>query len=160
MTSSAESLAKQFDEANSELISLVERCSDQQWQASCRGEDWSVGVTAHHVAGGHEALAGMVQLLASGQPLPPLTAEMLDQMNAQHAQQYATCGRAETIELLRKNGAAAGSIVRALSDEQLGRSAAMAMAGGAPVSAHQMIENVLIGHAREHTASIRAALGE
>ena len=158
MGSQAESLARSVEQANGELVSLLERCSDEQWRASCRAEAWPVGVTAHHVAGGHEALSNFVRLLASGQPLPPITSEMLDRMNAEHAEQYADCGRAETIELLRRNGEAAAETVRRLSDEQLDRSAPMTIMGGAPVSARQMIENVLIGHVREHATSIRAAL--
>jgi len=151
-------LARGFEQANGELISLLEHCSDEQWRASCQAEGWTVSVTAHHVAGGHEAISNFVQILANGQPLPPITGEMLDRMNAEHAEQYADCGRAETVELLRRNGEAAAETVRRLSDEHLDRSAPMALMGGAPVSARQMVENILIGHVREHTTSIRAAL--
>jgi hypothetical protein len=158
MGSQAELLVQSFEQANGELIELLERCSDQQWRASCQGEGWPVAVTAHHIAWGHEAIGDFVRLLASGQQLPPITREMLDQMNAEHAQQYANCDRAVTIELLRRNGQAAAETVRRLNDEDLERSAPLTLAGGAPFSARQMIERVLIGHVRDHTASIRTAL--
>ena len=95
MSERSEALAKQFEQVTGTLAELIEGCSDQQWQARCAGETWPVGVTAHHVASGHIAAASFVEMLANGQPLPPLSMEMIDQMNAQHATEHANCTRAE-----------------------------------------------------------------
>src|SRR5215208_218292 len=102
-------LAERLEQANRELIAAIERCSDSQWQARCADEGWSVGVAAHHLAVDHVLLAGLAQAV------PALTADMIDQYNAQHAQQHTVCTREETIALLETEGATAAGIVRSLS---------------------------------------------
>jgi uncharacterized damage-inducible protein DinB len=154
MSQRSQVLANQFEQASQEVIATVERCSDAQWTTKTSSETWSVGVVAHHVAQGHESIAGFVKMIATGQPLPPLTMDTLHQLNAEHAKQYADCTKTETLALLRKNAAAAAGIVRGLSDEQLDRSAPVL--GGPSKTAQQMVEQVLIGHMQEHHGSIRA----
>ena len=158
MSERARALANRFEQVNHELAATVERCSEGQWRATTAGEGWTVGVVAHHVAGGHSAIAGLVERLATGQPLPNLTMEMIHQGNAAHAQEHANCTKAETVALLRQNGAAAATVVRGLQDDQLDRTASV-IAGAPPMSAQQVIEGILIGHVQEHSASIRSALG-
>ena len=157
MGARAEALAKRFEEANGAVIAEVEGCSDTHWRATTKAEGWSVAATAHHIGGGHEPIAGIVQAIATGQPLPGLTWEMINQGNAEHAKQFANCAKPEALELLRKSGAAAAGIVRGLSDEQLDRTATIELMGGASVSAQQFVEMVLLGHPQEHLESIRAA---
>jgi uncharacterized damage-inducible protein DinB len=152
----AQALADRFEAANREIISTVEKCSDAEWRTKCAGETWSVGVVAHHVAESHAGIARIIQTIAAGQPLPSVTTEMIDQRNAQHAQQQANCTKQETLDLLRKNGASAATTVRGLCDEQLQRSGTL-RAG--PMSAEQVVEGILIGHVKGHLASIRSAIG-
>jgi uncharacterized protein (TIGR03083 family) len=152
-----QTLADQFEKANREMIDTLERCSDAQWKTKTAGEKWSVGVVAHHVAQAHAAIAGLVEKVATGQPMPPLTADMLNQMNAEHAKQHANCTKDETVSLLRKNAATAASTVRGLPDEQFDRTASLL--GGPPMTAQQVVERVLIGHLQEHHGNIRAAVG-
>ena len=156
MGAQGEALAQQLEAVNNELIGTVEGLSDAQWRATCAPEGWPVGVTAHHLASSHEPVAGLVLAIATGQQLPPLTMAMIDQGNAQHAQQFANVGKPETVDLLRSAGAKAAGMVRGLSDEQLQQSAPVL--GGPPQTAQQVAENILIGHPRQHLASIRGAL--
>jgi hypothetical protein len=158
MAQRAQALAEQFVQANNDLIATVERCSDAQWKTTTSGEKWSVGVVAHHVGQGHQAIAGAVQMLASGQPMPNLTFDMIHQGNAEHAKQHANCTKTETLTLLRDGGAHAAGVVRGLSDEQLARSGKVVTDLPA-MSAQQFIERVLIGHVQEHLGNIRAAIG-
>jgi hypothetical protein len=151
-----QALADRFEQASKEMIATVERCSDTQWKSKTAGEEWSVGVVAHHVGEGHQAIADLVQKIATGQPMPPITMDAIHQMNAEHAKQYANCSKDETLTLLRKNAAAAASIVRGLSDAQLDRSTSVL---GGPMTAQQMVERVLIGHVQEHHGSIRTTVG-
>jgi uncharacterized damage-inducible protein DinB len=153
-------LAERLEQANRELIAAIERCSDSQWQARCADEGWSVGVAAHHLAVDHVLLAGLAQAVATGQAVPALTADMIDQYNAQHAQQHTVCTREETIALLETEGATAAGIVRSLSDAQLERSAVLPWEAGPPWSARRVIEEKLIGHVADHLANIRAAVGQ
>jgi hypothetical protein len=158
MSEQARVLADRFEQANREFIAFAQRCSEPQWRAICPDEGWSVGVAAHHLAEDHMVLAGLAQAVATGQPVPALTGEMIDQFNAQHAQQHAACTREETVALLRTNGAAAASIIRELSDEQLERAAILPWEAGPAWSVRRIIEDKLIEHFDEHLPSIRAAV--
>lgn len=157
MTSSrAQTLADRFQRDNDQLVQGVERLTDADWRKMTSSEGWTVGATAHHIATGHHALTGLMQLIAGGQPVPPLTMDMIHQGNAEHAKQFAHCSKTETLELLRKNGAAASAAVRGLSDAQLDRTAALL---GGTMSAAQIIERIMIHHIEDHYGSIRKAVG-
>ena len=155
----AESLAAELESVNAELQQAIERCSDDDWRRACSGEGWSVGVTAHHVAMAHGPILGLVRAVANGQRVPPITAEMLDESNAKHAVEFANCTREEVIALHRQGAREAADALRGLSDEQLDRTAPIALLGGAEASAQQLVEMAIIGHPREHLGSIRAVVG-
>jgi len=159
MSERAAALAARFEATNEALIAAVQRLSEADWRATCPGEGWSVGVTAHHVAGYHLPVAQLAQGIAQGAALPEITREQIDAGNAQHAREHANCTRAETLALLRRDGAAAAAIIRGLTDEQLDRTAPLAAFGGAPWSAADVIERILIGHPQAHLASIQQAIG-
>src|SRR5438067_6351999 len=133
MSERAEALARQLEQVVGEFTRAVEECSEGRWRAKTSGEGWSVGVVAHHVAAAHLEAMGIIQGVANGQGMPPITLEMIDQGNAKHAEEHANCTKAETLDLLKRNGSSAVAAVRALSDEQLDRSTPMAAFGGAPV---------------------------
>jgi hypothetical protein len=158
MSERARDLAERFEQATREMIATVERCSDVEWRTKTAGEGWTVGVVAHHVAGATRDVAGLVGLLATGQPLPAFTAEMLHRRNAEHAEKHVGCTKAETLGLLRANGTEAAATVRGLTDAQLDRSASL-LQGMPPMTAEQAIERILIGHVQEHLGSIRSAIG-
>lgn len=157
MGTESAALADRFTRANNELIALVECLTDMQWAARSEVEGWSVGVVAHHLATDHPILASFVEAIAADQPLPPWTGAMIDQYNARHAADHRDCTREETLTLLRREGNAATSVVRGLTDEQLDRAAVIPWEAGALVSARQLIERKLIGHIAEHLDSLRAA---
>lgn len=153
----AEELAEQVRQAADDLAAAVEATSPGAWRSICAAEGWSVGVVGHHAAGHLSPPAvAFVEAVANGHPVPPLTREQLDAMNAAHAVEHADCTKEETLALLRANAAAATDAVRRLSDEQLDRTAALATAGGMTVSTAQMIETVFVGTLRNHVASMRA----
>ncbi len=156
----AQALADRWEQENGRLIAAIEGFSDEQWRAQCSSEGWSVGVTTHHLADSYEPVAGIVHLAANGQPLPHLTMEMLDERNAQHAQEYAGCTREETLDLLRRSVDSSVRTMRGLSDEQLDRTATSSLMGDAPVSTQQIIEGALFGHFEEHSNSIRSATAQ
>ena len=149
MSERARTLAERFEQANRELIQTVEGLSDAQWRTKTTGEGWSVGVVAHHVAGGHQGIAGIVKKIAHGEPFT-FDMDMIHKGNAEHAVQYANTTKAETLALLRQNGAAATATVRGLGDAELDR-----VGGSMSMTAAQVIERILIGHVLDHHASIR-----
>jgi DinB superfamily len=158
MGARAEALAKKFEAKAQEATAVIERLSDADWKKVTAGEKWTVGVVAHHIAGSHEAIGGIVKNIATGQTTPPFTMEMLHDMNAQHAREHAHCTKAETLALHKQGAAAAAAIVRGLDDAWLGRTATV-LAGMPPMSAEQAAEGILVNHVDEHLKSIRMAVG-
>jgi hypothetical protein len=128
MSKRAEALAERIAQGHHELIALLESLPEAAWHAHCPNEDRTVGVIVHHVASVLPTELDLVKALASGQPIAGVTAEVVDQMNARHAQENADCDRQETLELLRRNSSKVVSAIRELSDEELDRAA--------PVSLH------------------------
>jgi hypothetical protein len=158
MGARADALAKKFEEASKAVTDVLTRVSDADWKKMTSGEKWSVGVVAHHIAMSHAGISNLVKSVASGKSVPTLTMAALDQMNAQHAKEHAGCSKSETLELHKKNAAAAAAIVRGLSDAELDRTGGV-LIGMPPMSTQQAVEQILIKHANEHLGSIRAAVG-
>jgi uncharacterized damage-inducible protein DinB len=158
MCARATDLADRLVAANAAVIEAVENSSDADWQRVTSSEGWTVGVTARHIAVSHVPIMGLVELVATGGEVPPITIEMFHAGNAQHAQEHASCTREEVLEILRRDGKAAADKLRGLSDEQLDNAAELPLLGGRRLSAAEIVETGLIGHPRSHLESIRAAL--
>jgi uncharacterized damage-inducible protein DinB len=157
MSERAQALAEQFEQANNAAIATVEGCSDEQWRRHVESENRSVGVVMHHIAIAHPIIAGWVMAAARGQDAG-VEHGWVDQLNAQHAREQANCSKAETLDLLRRNGEAAARVVRALDDSQLDSSATI-ITGSRPMTARQVTERILIGHVRGHLSTIQTAIG-
>jgi len=115
-------------------------------------------VTAHHIASSYESATRIIKTIAAGQALPHFTPEMLDEMNARHAREFAGCTKAETIALHREGAAAAAAAVRGLSDAELAETGTV-FAGMPPVSAELLIKRILLAHIDAHFGSIRKTIG-
>ncbi len=155
MNTRTQQLFAQFEAANQSIIAAVEGYSVADWGKIPAGEQRSVGVLAYHIAEGYPAIFGFVQLIVQGQPLPPLTLDMLHLGNAQHAATFAHADQAGALALLQRNGTLVGEQLRALTDEQLAYTAEIF---GQTVTVEGFIEHTLIGHIHEHAASIQSAL--
>ena len=158
MGAKAEALAKQFEAKVQEATGVLEKLSDADWKKVTAAEKWSVGVTAHHVAGAHEPIAGIVKTIASGQSMPHFTMDMLHESNAKHAQEFANVSKADTLSLHKKGAAAAAAVVRGLSDDQLAKSGKV-LAEAPPMSAEQIVAGILINHIDDHYGSIKKTVG-
>ena len=158
MGAKAEALAQQFETKAGEATRLLEGLSDDDWKKVTEAEKWSVGVTAHHVAGSHQPISDLIKTVAAGQSVPNFTLDMLHAMNAKHAQEHADCTRVETIELHEKGAAIAAAIVRAVSDDQLANSGTV-ITGAPAMTAEQVITAILINHIDDHFGSIRKTVG-
>jgi len=157
MAAQGEALAKQFDVKAQEATTVLERLSDADWKKTTSAEKWTVGVVAHHMAGAHEAIAGIVKTVASGQSMPNFTMDMLHDLNAKHAQEHAKATKAETVALHKKSAAAAAAVLRGLSDADYAKSGTV-IAGLPPMSAEQVVGGILLRHIEEHLGSIRATI--
>lgn len=157
MGAKGEALAKQFETKIQEAATVLEKLSDADWKKTTAGEKWTVGVTAHHVAGSYEPITHIIRTIAAGQALPHFTPQMLDEMNAQHSKEFAGCTKPETIALFKKSAAAAAAAVRGLSDAELAKTGPV-FAGMPPMSAEDMVKRALLDHLDEHVGSIRKAI--
>lgn len=156
MVTRAEQFAAQFEAANNALIDAIRGCSDEDWQKRSASEGWPVGVLAHHVAVSYAPIAGAVKTVADGGVLPPMSLQDQAATNAQHAEEYAHVTKQETLDALRRPSEDVAALVRGLSDEQLARTTTAF--GGREMSVVQLVEYVVIGHPKQHLASIQIAL--
>src|SRR5215468_7152853 len=121
MGAKGEAFAKQLEAKVGDAVALMEKMTDADWKQTTAGEKWTVGVTAHHIARSYEPITGIIKAITTGQTLPHFTPQMLDEMNAGHAKEFAGCTRAETLALLKQGAASAVTLVRGLSDADLAK---------------------------------------
>ena len=155
----AQQLAQRFNQLNDQVMAFVTPLTDEQWDMLCSDDERPIGIVAHHIATAHSAIMGWLVTLADGKPLPPLTMEMLDAVNDAHAQRHAGVSKAETMDLLKRNGDAAAATLSGFTDEQLSQTDMVWLLGGATLTTAQLAEAMLLGHADEHLQAMRGALG-
>ena len=157
MGAKGEAFAEQFEAKVEEATILLEKLTDADWKKTTAAEKWTVAVTAHHIASSYEPATRIIETIAAGRTLPHFTRATLDEMNAQHAKEFAGCTQAETIALHKKEAAAAAAAVRRLSDSELAR-AGTVFVGMPPVSAEELVERILLAHIEAHFGSIRKTI--
>src|SRR3989441_11821871 len=59
MGAKTEALARQFEGKTRDAVATLEKLGDTDWKKVTAGERWTGGVTAHHLAGGLEAVGGI-----------------------------------------------------------------------------------------------------
>jgi hypothetical protein len=149
-------IADDFAAANSEVVAFVRSCSDGEWLVTVPGEDWTVGVVLHHIAEGHGQGLRWLDSMVRGEGVSD-TADEIDRVNAAHAVRAEGIGPAETLALLEANGARLEAALRALTDQDLDRSARFGPAGGRELPTSDLAR-VTARHAREHLAHARGAV--
>ena len=154
--SQAEELAQKFEAANAATIASIEACGDAEWQATGE-EGWTAAALAHHIAGGHAGISGIVSGIGAGGFEVPVTPEQLDAQNAAHATDFAGIDKATVLDLARDGGQAAAAALRAMSETQLAESAELF---GQSMTAAEVAENILIGHVVGHLESFKATTGQ
>lgn len=142
------------------LEDYAETLSDTDWQRKVDGDGRTIGVVVHHVASSYPVEIDLALLLASGQPITEVTMEVVDQMNAKHAEENATVEKKETLELLRHNSRAAADSVRVFTDVELEKAAPVSLNANAPLTTQFFIEDHALRHSFHHLAKIRATLNE
>ena len=155
MPSRAQSLADKFEQAVTEFANTIERIPDEKWSAKGGPEGWTVAGVAQHVSGQFPLEMEYITAAAEGKSLPAYSWDDINGMNERRAEKNGAASKAEVLQELREGAASTAAYVRGLSDAQLERTAALALAGGASVSAQQLIEGgVLIDHVLGHMKSL------
>lgn len=156
MSARAKELAARLEQINQQVIDLVSGATDLS--VPCPGEGWTAAAVAAHIGGAHRGiLEGLIQPMIAGQEIPS-TVGPSDEGNARQAAQNAALPRGQVLTLLRDHGAMATAYLRSLSDDDLDRTVVLPIFGENPVTAQQVIEWVLIGHAADHANSLRQGL--
>ena len=160
MSRRAASLAARIEEGAAGLAAFAERLSEAEWRTPTSVTDRrTVGQIVNHVALAYPIEIDLARAIASGNAVTDVTWQVVAELNANHAREYAAVTKAEAVELLRNNSRQAAETVRALSDEELDRAAPFSLSFGAPVTAQFVIEDHAVRHSWHHLARIRTALG-
>jgi hypothetical protein len=154
----ADNLADRIEQGAGALASYAEGLSETQWRRPVLPDGRTVGVIIHHVASVYPLEIQLAETLAAGNAITGATWVGIAEMNAQHARDHGSVGKAETIALLRRNSQVAAAAVRALADEDLDRAAPVSLNADAPLTAQFFIEDHALRHSFHHLAKIRAAL--
>ena len=157
MSQRARELAEKLEVFRSDVVAFVENCSDDDWGKSCSAEGWPVGVVARHLGASHLGVLDLAKMIVAGQALPELTTEIIDQMNAQHAEKHAGCTRDEVLGILRAKVPEFVQYVAGLSDEDLDRAGYLALLGS-DVTIEKLIELVVLNPGKEHFKNMKIAV--
>lgn len=154
----AEVLAGRVEAGAELLATYAEGLSDTEWNARVR-DGRTVGVIVHHVASMYPIEIDVARSIAGGKAVEGVTWEAVAEINAKHAVEQSKVGRAEALELLRKNSREAAAAVRKFSDAELDTAAGFSLSFDAPMTAQFVVEDHALRHAWHHLARIRQALG-
>jgi hypothetical protein len=156
----AEVLADRIEEGASLLTAFAEQLSEAEWAMPVSATDRRpIGVIVHHVASVYPIEVGAARAIASGNAVTDVTWEAIADLNAKHALEQVGTGKADTLELLRRNSRAAAAAVRAFTDAELDQAAPFSLSFGAPVTAQFVIEDHALRHSWHHLARIRKTVG-
>ena len=158
MSQRSNALATRLEEGAAALEKFARDLTDEQWQARLPKDGRKFVVLVHHVANMYPIEIQLAQALAAGQPVIGVTWDVVAELNARHAAEFAGVTRDEAIEALRLNSAAASAAIRRLSDEQLDRAAPVSLNGDAPLTCQFILEDHAVRHSYHHLARMRTAL--
>ncbi len=152
-------LADRLIQGADQLAAFAAELTDYEWKQSVAGDGRSIGVVVHHVANVYPLEIQLVQTLAAGKRIEGVTKAGIDQMNAEHAREFASISKEAALEHLRTNAEAAAEAVRKLTDAELDSAAMVSLYADAPLTAQFMLEDHALRHSYHHLARIRATLG-
>ena len=154
----ANALAERLEQGARALEAVASALTDAEWQTRIPHDGRAIGVVVHHVATMYPLEIQLAQSLAGGKPISGVTWEVVHELNARHASENSAVTKAGAIDLLQRNSVAAAAAIRALSDEELDRAAAVSLNADAPLTCQFFLEDHAVRHSYHHLARIRAAL--
>jgi hypothetical protein len=159
MSQRAKALADRLEQGARELTSFAQSLTDAQWKTRVPVDCRTVGVVVHHVASMYPIEIELTRTLAKGEAIVGVTWDVVKDINAKHAAEYRDVTKAEALELLRANSAAAAAAIRAFSDAELDRAANVSLYEGAPLTTQFFIEDHAMRHSFHHLGKVRLAVG-
>ena len=158
MNRRSHALADRLAQGSLALVALARSLTDTEWQIRIPHDGRTIGVVVHHVASVYPIEIQLAQTVASGKPVTGVTADVINDMNAQHARDFDNVTKEEALDLLQRNSAAAAAAIRSLSDAELDRAAPVSLYADAPLTCQFVLEDHAVRHSYHHLARIRAAL--
>ena len=158
MGTRAEALADRLLQGAQLLAEFAEGLSDEEWNTLVPSEERTVGVIIHHVAHSYPFEVSAAREMATSKPIAGVTWDAIAAANAVHAQSHANVSKQETLDLLRRNSAAAAAQLRAFTDAELDLATTVSLYGDAPLTVQFVLEDHPVRHSFHHFANIRAAL--
>jgi len=64
MGTKGEAFARQFEAKVEEATALLEKLSDDDWKKTTAAEQWTIAVTAHHIASSYESATQIIKTIA------------------------------------------------------------------------------------------------
>jgi hypothetical protein len=159
MGTRAEALAQRIEEGAGNLAAFAEGLNETEWNTVVKPDGRRVGVIIHHVATVYPIEVHLASEIAAGKAVTGVTWAVVADMNAKHAEDNATTGKAETVALLRQASQEAAAAVRKFTDAQLDSAAPFSLNADAPLTSQFVIEDHALRHSWHHLAKIKAALG-
>jgi hypothetical protein len=154
----ANALAERLEEGARRLIAFATELTDSEWRARTPKDGRPIGVIVHHVASVYPLEIQLAQTVGQGTPVTGVTMDAINDMNANHAAENAAVTQKETLDLLRRNSAAAAEAIRALSDQQLSEAATVSLYDDAPLTCQFVLEDHAVRHSYHHLAVLRRAV--
>lgn len=158
MSQRTEALAVRLEEGANALAAFAAALSETEWQVRLPKDGRKIGVLVHHVAMMYPLEIELANAVAGGHAIEGVTWDAVAEINAKHARENSEVTKEQALELLRRNAAAAAAAIRALTDEQLDRAAAVSLNDGAPLTCQFVLEDHAVRHSYHHLAGARAAL--
>lgn len=150
----AKALANRLMEGAHTLANFTKDLSNKEWETPVIGDGRSIGVVVHHVANVYPLEIELAQVLANGEPITGATVDAINQMNADHAKEFSTVSKNETLEHLKQNSKAAALAVEKFTDEDLDNSSTVSLYANAPLTSQFFIEDHALRHSFHHLAKI------
>ncbi|MCK0178032.1 DinB family protein [Flavobacteriaceae bacterium S0862] len=151
-------LAERLTLGANALANFAENLSNSEWNKPVLGDGRTIGVVVHHVASVYPLEIELAQVIASGNPITDATMDVVNQMNADHAKEFANVGKTETIELLRKNSKIAADAVRSFTDKELDNASTVSLNANAPLTVQFFVEDHALRHSYHHFSKIKETL--
>ncbi|MGE0130828.1 MAG: DinB family protein [Blastocatellales bacterium] len=158
MSKRTDALAERLEQGARALADFASKLTDAEWQTRVSKDGRKVGVVVHHVATVYPLEIKLAHRIAGGKPVEGVTWDVVHEMNTGHANEQNDVTKEATLDLLRRNSAAAAAAIRALSDEQLDCAAPISLNSNAPLTCQFMLEDHAVRHSYHHLARIREAL--
>ena len=154
----AEKLAQRIALGANSLFTFAEQLTDAEWNTPVIGDGRTIGIVVHHVASVYPMEIELAQMLAAEKPITGATIEVVNKMNADHAEENKDITKQETLDLLKHNSSIAVKAVQQFTDKELDNSATVSLNYDAPLTTQFFIEDHAHRHSYHHLAKIKASL--